>query len=391
MNARIAYLAGPLAFTGMQMIAPTLPLMAADLGLTNSELALVTSVYLLPAAVFALPSGLLADRWGRRKVLGWSMILFGACGGLYVFIADSFIVFLAVRLVQGLAFAAVLPLTITVLGDMYRGAALVRAQGYRTVSLGIGEAVLPVIGGLLAAIRWDVAWSLQALALPFGVFALLTMEDPVQTGTRKKILAHGRDLTRLMKDPPIISLEWVGVQRMFVKFALLAFLPVYLVDTRGYSPEFAGLVIGVAAATGVVIALLAARLTRRGTITAWVGGGMAAVALSVIGYVIAPAAWMILAISVVNGAADGITGVLSNSLVAVAARGEERATFVAATGALRNFAKFLAPTTFGALVLVLPLGASFVALGTTGAAASVMARMLKPLEHRLADGAQAAT
>lgn len=391
MNARIAYLAGPLAFTGMQMIAPTLPLMAADLGLTNSELALVTSVYLLPAAVFALPSGLLADRWGRRKVLGWSMILFGACGGLYVFIADSFIVFLAVRLVQGLAFAAVLPLTITVLGDMYRGAALVRAQGYRTVSLGIGEAVLPVIGGLLAAIRWDVAWSLQALALPFGVFALLTMEDPVQTGTRKKILAHGRDLTRLMKDPPIISLEWVGVQRMFVKFALLAFLPVYLVDTRGYSPEFAGLVIGVAAATGVVIALLAARLTRRGTITAWVGGGMAAVALSVIGYVIAPAAWMILAISVVNGAADGITGVLSNSLVAVAARGEERATFVAATGALRNFAKFLAPTTFGALVLVLPLGASFVALGTTGAAASVMARMLKPLEHRLADGAQRAT
>jgi hypothetical protein len=172
---------------------------------------------------------------------------------------------------------------------------------------------------------------------------------------------------------------------MFVKFALLAFLPVYLVDVRGHSPEFAGLVIGVSAATGVVIALFAARLTHRSSTAAWVGWGMAAVALSVIGYVTAPAAWIILTISVVHGAADGVTGVLSNSLVAVAARGEMRATFVAATGALRNFAKFLAPTTFGALVLVMPLSASFVALGSVGVIASGTARFLGPLEGKLMD------
>ncbi len=390
-NARFAYLAGPLAFTGVQLVAPTLPLIADDLMLSNSELALVTSVYLFPAALFALPSGMLADRWGRRSVLGWSMILFGLCGGIYVFVADSFIVFLAVRLVQGLAFAAVLPLTITILGDAFRGPALVRAQGYRTVSLGIGEAILPVIGGLLAAVRWEYAWSLQALALPFGIVALLFMEDHAHTRSNTKTLARGRDLSRLLREPSIISLEWVGVQRMFVKFALLAFLPVFLVDVRGYSPEFAGLVIGVAAATGVVVALFAARLTRHGSTIGWVGWGMAAVALSVIGYVTAPAAWIILAISVVHGAADGVTGVLSNSLVAVAARGEMRATFVAATGALRNFAKFLAPTTFGALVLVLPLGTSFVALGAVGTAASVTARLLRPLESRLMEGAQQPT
>jgi hypothetical protein len=115
---------------------------------------------------------------------------------------------------------------------------------------------------------------------------------------------------------------------------------------------------------------------------------MAAVALSVIGYVTAPAAWIILAIAVIHGAADGVTGVLSNSLVAVAARGELRATFVAATGALRNFAKFLAPTTFGALVLVLPLSTAFVAMGAVGTAASASARMLGPLEGRLMEGAR---
>src|SRR5690606_28481759 len=88
-NARIAYLAGPLAFTGVQLVSPTLPLIAADLGLTNTELALVTSVYLFPAAVFALPTGFIADRWGRRLVLGWSMIVFGVCGALYLLVSSS--------------------------------------------------------------------------------------------------------------------------------------------------------------------------------------------------------------------------------------------------------------------------------------------------------------
>lgn len=382
MNARFAYVAGPLAFTGIQLVAPTLPLIASDLDLTNAELALVTSVYLLPAAVFALPAGFLADRWGRRRVLGWSMVLFGICGGLYIFVSSSFVVFLIVRFVQGLAFAAVLPLTITILGDSFRGSQLVRAQGYRSLSLGIGEAVLPVLGGFLAAISWETAWLVQGLALPFGIIVLVYMRDEVEASDRR-MLSRGRDLARLLREGPIVALQWVGVQRMFVKFSLLAFLPVFLVDVRAYSTEFVGLVLGLAAATGVLIALFAARLSRYGSSPVWVGVGMLVVGLSVIGFVFAPVSWLILVFSVTLGAADGITGVLSNSLVAVATDGDLRASFVAATGAIRNFAKFLAPTVFGAMVLVFPLGASFVALGAAGSIGSVAARWLQPLDRRL--------
>lgn len=382
LNARLAYISGPIAFTGIQLVAPTLPLIAADLDLSNAQLALVTSVYLLPAAVFALPAGFLADRWGRRRVLGWSMVVFGICGGLYIFISGSFATFLLVRFVQGLAFAAVLPLTITILGDSYRGSALVRAQGYRSLSLGIGEAVLPVVGGFLAGVSWETAWLVQVAAFPFGVAVLLYMRDGASNSGRK-MMARGRDLGEMMRTGPVAALQWVGVQRMFVKFALLAFLPVYLVDSRGFSTEFAGLVIGISAATGVAVALFAARLNSRGSSTWWIGLGMFVVGVSVVGLVVAPVGWMILLFSVSSGAADGITGVLSNSLVAVAAGGDLRASFVAATGAIRNFAKFLAPTAFGAAVLVLPLGTAFVALGAGGAAGSLVARALGPLGERL--------
>lgn len=382
MNARLAYVAGPLAFTGMQLVAPTFPLIASDLGLSNAELALVTSVYLLPAAVFALPAGFLADRWGRRAVMGWSLVLFGACGALYPIVSTNFALFLTVRFVQGLAFAAILPLTITILGDTYRGQALIKAQGYRSLSLGIGDAVLPVIGGLLAGVGWETAWLVQAVAVPFGVLVLFVMEDVRSAGSRRT-LSRGKELTGLLRTPSVAALQWVGIQRMFVKFAILAFLPVFLVDIRGYSPGFAGLVLGVSSGTGVVVALFPARLTRHGSVAWWVGTSMVAGGVAIVGYVASPTSWVILVLAVMYGASDGITGVLSNALVAVATTGDLRASFVAATGALRNFAKFLAPTSFGALVLVMPVGVAFVVLGALGAAGSATARFLGPFERRL--------
>lgn len=363
-------------------MAPTLPLIATDLALSVPELALVTSVYLFPAAIFALPAGLLADRWGRRRVLGWSMMLFGLCGGIYMFVSSSFALFLTVRFLQGLAFAAVLPLTITILGDSYKGNQLVRAQGYRSLSLGIGEAVLPVLGGFLAAISWETAWLVQVVALPFGVIVLMYMRDDVET-TDRRMLSRGRDLTTLLRKGPMVALQWVGVQRMFVKFALLAFLPVFLVETRAYSTEFVGVVLGVSAATGVMVAVFAVRLSQHGSPALWVGAGLLVVGLSIIGLVLAPVSWMVLAFAISLGAADGVTGVLTNSLVAVATDGDLRASFVAATGAIRNFAKFMAPTVFGAMVLVLPVGASFVTLGAVGSIGAIAAKWLRPLERRL--------
>lgn len=316
-------------------------------------------------------------------MLGWSMILFGICGALYMVVSSSFAVFLGVRFVQGLAFAAVLPLTITILGDAFTGTPLVRAQGYRSLSLGIGEAVLPVLGGALAVISWESAWAVQTVALPFGIIVLLFMRENAGSAGRKMV-ARGRDLGTLMRGGPILALQWVGVQRMFVKFALLSFLPVFLVETRGMSTGFVGFVLGAAAAVGVLVALGAARLTYLGSTAHLVGFGMAAVGVAVAGMVLATPPWLIVVFGLIYGAADGVTGVLSNSLVAVAASGDLRASFVAATGALRNFAKFLAPAAFGLMVLVMPLGASFVALGGISIGGAVTTRHLAPLEARLA-------
>ena len=56
---------------------------------------------------------------------------------------------------------------------------------------------------------------------------------------------------------------------------------------------------------------------------------------------------------------------------------------MAATGAVRNFAKFLAPATFGALTLAMPLAGAFVVAGGATLTSAVVVRGLSPLESRL--------
>ena len=121
-NSRFAYLGAVTAMSGIQLIAPSLPAMRDALGITDAQLALVTSLYLLPAAIAALPAGILADRIGRRKVFGWSFIVLGLAGAALQFASGSFGVFLAIRFIQGTAFAGLMPLTMTILGDAWNRA-----------------------------------------------------------------------------------------------------------------------------------------------------------------------------------------------------------------------------------------------------------------------------
>lgn len=145
----LIYLSAVVATTGVQLVAPALPTLQRTLALSDSELSLVTSAYLFPSIPAAFLSGLLADRVGRRIVYASSLFLFGVAGTLVPILGgSSFPLLLALRVVQGIGFAGILPLTITIIGDMFRGTAQVRVQSHRAVVMQIGATGLPLVGGV---------------------------------------------------------------------------------------------------------------------------------------------------------------------------------------------------------------------------------------------------
>lgn len=116
-----AIVAAPLTLTGTQSLAPALPAMQEALNLTEAQIGLFTGAYFLPSILLALPAGMLADRLGRRAVFVGGLVVFGLCGAAMTIWHDSFPLLLVLRSVQGAAFAAILPLTITLIADAREG------------------------------------------------------------------------------------------------------------------------------------------------------------------------------------------------------------------------------------------------------------------------------
>lgn len=375
----LLYLSVVVAITGIQLVVPALPALQRDLGLSDVEISLVSSVYLLPSVPAAFLSGVIAQRTGRRRVFVVSLACYGAAGALVPVVASfSVSALLAARFLQGVGFAGILPTTITLIGDLFSGPTQVSVQGHRSLSLQIGDAALPVIGGFLALVSWRYAFSAPVLALPLALWASRVF-PPELDHRHPDVSARAtlRSVRGYVRDPALLSLQYAGFLRFLVKFAVLTYLPVLAVTNRGMPEYVAGIALGASAVAGGIAAALAGRLLRRVrfstllTLTLLVlGGGVASLAGAV-------NPWLLLAGAIAFGVGDGLLGVLQNSIVAVAVAGAERATFVSFTGAVRNAGKFLAPVAAAAITLVLPLSASFVVMGAVAAASLVIVPPLR--------------
>jgi ACDE family multidrug resistance protein len=382
-NSWFAYAGCVMAQTGVQLIALSLPLLRDDLGLSDREIALVMTFYLLPAAIGAIPIGILADRIGRRQVYGWSMIVFGAAALAVQLAAESFALILSVRFVQGLAFAGLLPMTMTILGDAFRGAELIRAQGRRSFAMLVGDGALPILGGALAAVTWRAPWLGQTLAIPFGLAVLYRMTDPPELIAKSKGRSIVTGFKKAFRQRGVAALQYFSFLRMFLKFSIFTFMPLLFVDVRGFSPVFAGILMGGSAIIGMVPSLGAGRIAAYGRATTFVGVGIFFEGVALAVWASVDSKTVILAAVVVFGLADGLSGVFSNAVVAAAPDTENRGSFIAATGALRNLAKFVGPAVTSLLILKFSLETTFTFLGLITVASTYFVVQLRGLDGRM--------
>ena len=114
----------------LNLALPTLP---ADLHASTGDLQWFVDAYSLVLAAALLPAGLLGDRLGRKKLLGWrpGAVRRGVAG--LRLLPDSAGELIAARAVLGLAAAVILPLSLAVLPVLFTagGAAAGHRRGRR--------------------------------------------------------------------------------------------------------------------------------------------------------------------------------------------------------------------------------------------------------------------
>ncbi|MFD6055469.1 MDR family MFS transporter [Agromyces sp. NPDC060279] len=137
------------------ILATAVPSIVRDLG-GFAQFPWLFSVYLLAQAVSVPVYAKLADTVGRKPIMlvGIGLFLLGSvlCG--FAWDMTSLIVF---RAVQGLGAGAVMPVSITITGDIYTVRERARVQGYIASVWAASSVIGPTLGGLFAGYldwRW---------------------------------------------------------------------------------------------------------------------------------------------------------------------------------------------------------------------------------------------
>ena len=357
----LAAVAAAATVFGAQGISPALPAVQKAFGISESQVGLITAAYMLPGVLLAIPLGYLADRHGRRIVFSLTALIYGFAGAAQA-LAPSFSVLLGLRVVQGIGFAALMPLSMTLIADAYRGSAeQVRAQASRQVSMTVSELALPLVGAALAGISWKAPLAAQGMLIPIGIVGFLILEDGRAEMGAKGV--YRSELGVAMRQPGMTAVLLAGFLRFWCKFALVAYLPTILVSRHGASLTQAALVLSVAAGVAASINFGVVRMLKQVRGSLLLTASVLGVGLSLVLFAFVPT-WQIgIVVAVGFGISDGTLQVLQNAFVAVAAPERVRGGLIAVSGMTRNSGKLVAPLVVGALILVVSPPVAFAAVG----------------------------
>jgi MFS family permease len=95
-----------------------LPQIGDELNMDAISLSWVATAYLLASVAFMVPFGRIADIYGRKKIFTWGIIIFTVASLLLV-VANSAIMLIVLRFVQGIGGAMVFSIGLAILTSVY--------------------------------------------------------------------------------------------------------------------------------------------------------------------------------------------------------------------------------------------------------------------------------
>lgn len=150
------------------VIGPAGPTIVSDLG-DVSLLSWIFTSYLLTMAVSTPIFGKISDLYGRKPVFLIGVALF-LLGSILCCFAVNMQGMIAFRAIQGIGAGAVVPVTFTIIGDIYSIEERGKVQGMISSVWGISSLVGPLIGGYFVDyLGWQWIFGFN---IPFGLLAM---------------------------------------------------------------------------------------------------------------------------------------------------------------------------------------------------------------------------
>lgn len=262
-------------------ISVAAPHILKEFGLSKGQFGIASSAFSWTYALLLVPVGAMADRIGTRVMLPLAIVIWSLGAGA-TGVALGFGSLIGARLLMGVGESPVFPAGNLVIREWAPATERGRFSGLLNAGSLAGPAVGAVVSAyLISALGWRPSfYVLGAFGLVVGMvwFAVYSKPDScrwLSAGERRHILAT-RDaagvpadgtvpmgLGALLRTKTMWGLMATQGCAVYTNYLFLAFLPLYLVDTRGFKDLGAGWVTGVTYGVAAVGSLLAATISDR--------------------------------------------------------------------------------------------------------------------------------
>ncbi|UCH88008.1 MAG: MFS transporter [Thermoplasmata archaeon] len=254
---------GPLGGNAVLALIPTLQ---ATFYVAEAEVLMAITLFMLPFAIGQLFTSSIARVYGYQNTMiaGYLIYAIGsALGGA----ATDITIFLGCRIIQGIGFALVTPVTIAILGDLTEPGTRGRYIGLLNAAIGGGIFLGPIIAGFFAVINWRLAfYTLGILAICVAYIFWFTFKD-MKFDTRPtsaSILIF--ELKSVLKSPKVILLCTSGFLTFFSFIGVISFTAIYISGPPLNMSEYKlGLIIASSGLAQIILALPG------GLIVDWIG------------------------------------------------------------------------------------------------------------------------
>jgi DHA1 family bicyclomycin/chloramphenicol resistance-like MFS transporter len=245
------------------LYTPSLPHLTRVFGTDAGTVQMTMSANFLGYAVGPFAIGPLSDRFGRRPLLTWCMVLF-AVFSMACALAPTIEFLISARIGQGASASVVSVLGVVIIRDLYRGPDAMRVLSIYGAAIGVAPATGPVIGGWVhVTMGWEANfWILVVLGVIVSYAAWIFVPE---TGRRTPldIRLSLRRYSALLRDPRFV-LPGLAISSVFAGlFAYITAGPFLLIEHLGVPTERYGYYYGVGVLAYIVGAGLANQLAHK--------------------------------------------------------------------------------------------------------------------------------
>ena len=201
-------LATTMAFLGIGVIDPILPLISHDMGASRAQVELLFTAYIAIMAIAMLVAGVAATRMGGRKTLLIGLASVAACAFLCG-IAQNVPELAVIRAFWGFGNALFVSTALSLIVGASTGSHEDAITLYEA-ALGFGIAAGPLVGGFLGGYGWRFPFFGTATFMALGwLVAYLRVREPA----RREPPRRAQDVFAALRHPAVLTNALVGPTR----------------------------------------------------------------------------------------------------------------------------------------------------------------------------------